>query len=404
MQFFSFAIGFLFLFPLFIRISGLPVPLPIGFLLVVALVLVRLMSINTIKTTFLFPTTWMILTLLYTISTGLSLLTGAGSSARPFMSLLVALQMLIPIVSFYLLFNFLNTRQKFVSFALGGYIATFIFSSIVLLSKHNIFLVGTFESVHPVLFGPFEFYQFRQYYGIVLSSGMLLGLHSVKLTSSPILLLSSSLVIVVAVSEMYTTSGFLMSLLAFGLISRIYFRKRTIAILSLLLFSVILLLGFGDSLQQYIILELVKASTAGNRLGIWSESWGIISAHPFFGNGFVFDTIFSVRLHSGHSQIFNIWSRAGIFTLLIWLAIICYALNRARKLRSLLLNNADYFGYRGLLLSLIMLTCLSSLIVPVFEQPYSGSVIWALIALVERSHRLKREQMLTNVTVMRAHV
>lgn len=70
----------------------------------------------------------------------------------------------------------------------------------------------------------------------------------------------------------------------------------------------------------------------------------------------------------------------------IWLIILLFSLYRVYKLSIGYSNSIHYKGYHGLFFAIVQLALMSSLIMPVFDQPYSGSLIWLLFALVERGY------------------
>lgn len=385
-----FLIGFLVLFPLFVRLPAIAVPMPIGSIFVLAsAVLIVIFSVFS-KKKILFPRNWVVLTACYVMAVFIPLLIGVEDSSLPNRSIMAALQMIMPIGAFYVFFYLLDSREKYTSLICGGFAGVFLFSVIVLLSKNNVFLPGTFEVVHPVLTGPFEFYQFRQYVGIVMASGMLLGSFLFKSTFNNLILIFFALAIVLAISEMFTSAGAIMSLVSFGLIALRFLGLSKLILISPIFFATILFMGFGDAIQEAATYELANIAYAGNRFGVWSESLEVIKASPILGNSFSFESVYADRMLGSHSQLLNIWSRAGIFPLLIWMGILFYAIYRSYSLMLLGSNSVYYFGYRGLFVAIIQLAFLSSIVVTSFDQPYSGTVIWLLISLVERGYRLER--------------
>jgi len=398
-----FVIGFLVLFPLFVRLPSIAVPMPIGAILVLVSAVLIFMFSSFSKKELLFPRNWVVLTLCYVMAVFIPLLIGIGDSALPYRSIMAALQMIMPIGAFYVFFYLLDSREKYTSLILGGFTGVCLFSVILLLSKNNLLLSGTFEDVHPVLTGPFEFYQFRQYVGIVMASGILLGLFLLKSTFNSLILIIFGFIAVVAISEMFTSAGAMMSLVAFGLIALRFFGLSKLVFMSPIFLATFLFLGFGNALQESISYELLNIARAGNRFGVWSESVEIIKGSPFFGNSFSYDSVYADRMHGSHSQLLNIWSRAGILPLLAWMGILLYAIHRSYRLMLLGSNSVYYFGYRGLFVAIIQLAFLSSIVVTSFDQPYSGTVIWLLIALVERGHRFETNiGELPRKTLMRA--
>jgi O-antigen ligase len=387
-----FLLGFVVLFPLFVRLPIVVVPIPVGAIFVLAFAMLIVISSFFSKKKLLFPINWVVLTAAYIVSVFIPLFLGIESSARPNKSIMAALQMIMPIGAFFVFFYLIDSKEKIASLALGGFTGVFSFSLIVILSKNNILLPGTFEEVHPVLIGPIEFYQFRQYVGIVMASGMLLGLFLLKSNFNNLMLIISALVIVLAISEMFTSAGAIMSLVSFGLIALRFFGLLKLILISPIFFAILLFLGFGNALQEAVIYELSNISYAGNRFGVWSESLEVIKVSPILGNSFSFEAGFAERMLGSHSQLLNIWSRAGIFPLLVWLGILLYAIYRAYRLRLLSSGSIYYLGYRGLLVAIIQLAFLSSIVVTSFDQPYSGMVIWLLISLVERGYQFERNK------------
>jgi O-antigen ligase len=225
-----------------------------------------------------------------------------------------------------------------------------------------------------------------------MASGMLLGLFLLKSNFNNLMLIISALVIVLAISEMFTSAGAIMSLVSFGLIALRFFGLLKLILISPIFFAILLFLGFGNALQEAVIYELSNISYAGNRFGVWSESLEVIKVSPILGNSFSFEAGFAERMLGSHSQLLNIWSRAGIFPLLVWLGILLYAIYRAYRLRLLSSGSIYYLGYRGLLVAIIQLAFLSSIVVTSFDQPYSGMVIWLLISLVERGYQFERNK------------
>jgi O-antigen ligase len=387
-----FLIGFLVLFPLFVRLPAIAVPMPIGAIFVLASSVLIVIFSAFSKKKLLFPRNWVVLTACYVMAVFIPLLIGVEDSALPNRSIMAALQMIMPIGAFYVFFYLLDSREKYTSLILGGFAGVFLFSVIVLLSKNNVFLPGTFEVVHPVLTGPFEFYQFRQYVGIVMASGMLLGSFLLKSTFNNLILIIFALAIVLAISEMFTSAGTIMSLVSFGLIALRFLGLSKLIFISPIFFASLLFMGFGDALQEAVTYELSNIAYAGNRFGVWSESLEIIKASPILGNSFSFESVYADRMLGSHSQLLNIWSRAGIFPLLIWMGILFYAIYRSYSLMLLGSNSVYYFGYRGLFVAIIQLAFLSSIVVTSFDQPYSGTVIWLLISLVERGYQFERNK------------
>ena len=398
-----FLIGFLVLFPLFVRFPPIAVPIPIGSIFVLAsapqIVIFSFFS----KKKILFPRNWVVLTACYVMAVFISLSIGVEDSSLPNKSIMTALQMIMPIGAFYVFFYLLDSREKYTSLILGGFAGVFLFSVIVLLSKNNVFLPGTFEAVHPVLTGPIEFYQFRQYVGIVMASGMLLGSFLFKSTFNNLILIFFALVIILAISEMFTSAGTIMSLVSFGLIALRLLGLSKLIFISPIFFATLLFMGFGDAIQEAVTYEISNIAYAGNRFGVWSESLEVIKVSPILGKSFIFESVYADRMLGSHSQLLNTWSRAGIFPLLIWMGILFYAIYRSYSLMLLGSNSVYYFGYRGLFVAIIQLAFLSSIVVTSFDQPYSGTVIWLLIALVERGHRFETNiGELPRKTLMRA--
>jgi hypothetical protein len=380
-----FILGFIVLFPLFIRLPGLPVPLPIGLIVISMLAPIIFLKSFLLKEKLLFPKNWILLTLSYALVLYIPLLIGIQDTMMPYSSVMAALQMVLPIGSFYIFFHLLNTKEAYISMTLGAFFAVFLFCLFVLLSKNNLFLPGIFEDVHPVLKGPFEFYQFRQYVGTIMASGMLLGLFMMRSKLNDTVLIIFGLIIVLAIPEMFTSAGAIISLMSLMLIIYRVFGLLKLVLMSPIFLVTLFLMGFGSAIQEAISYELLNIADAGNRFGVWSESIEIIKESPLFGNSFQFESAFQDRMLSSHSQPLNTFSRAGIFPFLIWICIIFYAFYRSYSLVKLS-SSSNYYGYIGLLFGIIQLAFLSAMVTTSLDQPYSGTIIWLFISLVERGH------------------
>ena len=381
-----FIIGFIVIFPIFIRLPLIPIPMPIG------IVIISLFSILLIGKYFfsieklIFPINWVFLISGYIFTIFISLFVSAHDSYLPYSSLLAAFQMILPIGTFFIFLNILNSRKNYISIIYGAYSAVFLFSILVLLSKNNLLLPNVFEDVHPVLAGPFEFYQFRQYVGTVMAAVMLLGLFMPRSKFNDLILLIFSFIIVLAISEMFTSAGAMLSLVSFMLIAYRFLGFLKLILVLPIIFIALFYAGFGIAIQEAVSYELLNIARAGNRFEVWSKSIKIIKNSPIIGNGFRFDSTIQERMLLSHSQPLNTFTRAGIFPFLIWICIIFYALYRSYGLVRLGYYSEKYYGYVGLLIATIQLLFFASMVTTNFDQPYSGTVIWLYIALIERSY------------------
>lgn len=386
-----FILGFVIFFPLFIRLPGLPVPMPIGLIFMSLATIIILTKSTSLKEKLLFPKYWTILILAYVLSIFIPLLFGIQKTYLPYSSVLAAFQMVLPIGTFYIFYYLINTKEILRSVSIGGFLAVFSFCLLVLLSKNNLFLSGTFENVHPVLGGPFEFYQFRQYVGTVMASGMLLGLFIFRSGLNDFILVVCGLIMVLAISEMYTSAGAVLSLISLMLMTYRYLGGFKLVLLLPIFLLILFILGFGSAIQEAISYELLNIAKAGNRFGVWSESIEIIKESPLIGNSFEFNSAFQERMLLSHSQPLNTFTRAGIFPFLIWICMIFYAFYRSYSLVKISSSSNYYYGYIGLFFGIIQLAFLSAIVTTSLDQPYSGTIIWLFISLVERGHFFVRQ-------------
>ncbi len=386
-----FIFGFLIFFPLFINLSIFPVPIPIGSVLVLLLLIPLSLKIIIFNERLFFPKSWLFLIFAFIFSIFFSLIVGIRNSSLPISSILSAIQMILPTGSFFIFLYLLRSREIYISMIYGAFYAVLSFSILVLLSKNNLLLPGTFEVHHPVLGGGFEFYQFRQYAGTQMATGMLLGLFITKSKRNDLFLVICSFIVVIAVAEMYTSAGIIFALMSFMLIVYRYVGALKLILLVPIFIIFLFLLGFGNTIQEALSYEVSNIAIAGNRFDVWNKSIEIIENSPFFGNSFRFDSIFDNRMLLSHSQPLSLLTRAGIFAFLIWVGII---FNVFYKLYRLFLKPGSIESYHssflGLFLAIIQIT-LFAMVTTNFEQPYSGIIIWFYIALVERGHYFERK-------------
>lgn len=262
----------------------------------------------------------------------------------------------------------------------GIYFAIVTASALIVSGQKGLLPTLNFQEVNPDFYGPTIFYQYRQYVGGFLASGMLMGLFLInKKNRINYLLIFPTILIAAAIFGIGSTAGVTLAAISIIVILFLIFSVKIYlpsVILILLWFGIF----FSDS--YWISFYAADFSRMGERFDVW-EGWVTLMKNAgILGEGFVFNDRES-RLYGSHSQMLDIILRGGVPFLALWLLIVFYTFYRSY----VLIFNTSKFMPASFKLAIPMALfgqiILFGVVVVPFQQPLTGVLIWALIALQE---------------------